>query len=114
MPPTDAVRVRHILDAARQATRLAAGRSRVDLDTDVTLNLSLVRLLEIIGEAAQGVTPTCREAYPDVPWHKMAGMRNRLIHAYFDVNLDVVWQTVTQDLPPLIERLQDIVRRFEG
>ncbi len=53
MPPTDAVRVQHILDAARQAIDLAAGRSRADLDADITLNLSLVRLLEIIGEAGR-------------------------------------------------------------
>ena len=113
MPPTDAVRVQHILDAARQATDLAANRSRADLDADITLNLSLVRLLEIIGEAARGVTQAFQDANPDVSWHKMAGMRNRLIHAYFDVNLDMVWQTVTQDLPPLIEKLEPIVHQAE-
>jgi uncharacterized protein with HEPN domain len=80
MPKSDAVRVQHILDAARQAIDLAAGRSRADLDADITLNLSLVRLLEIIGEAARGVTPALRDANPQVAWHKMAGMRNRLIH----------------------------------
>ena len=113
MPPTDAVRVQHILDAARQAVDLAANRSRDHLDADITLNLSLVRLLEIIGEAARGVTPAFRDANSAVAWHKMAGMRNRLIHAYFDVNLDMVWQTVTQDLPPLIEMLERIIQRTE-
>jgi len=108
MPPTDPVRIRHILDAARQTMNLAEGRCRADLDTDLTLNLSLTRLLEIIGEAARGLTPAFRDAYPEVPWHKMAGMRDRLVHAYFDVNLDIVWQTVTQDLPPLIARLERI------
>ncbi len=108
MPPTDAARVRHILDAARQAADLARSRTRADLDADVTLSLSLTRLLEIIGEAARGLTPAFREAHTDVPWHKMAGMRDRLVHAYFDVNIDVVWQTVTQDLPPLIRRLEEI------
>jgi len=113
MPPTDAVRVRHILDAARQAVILVAGRSRPDLDADIMLNLSLVRLLEIIGEAARGVTETFRDANPDVAWHKMAGMRNRLVHAYFDVNLDMVWRTVTQDLPPLIEKLERVIEQAE-
>jgi len=113
MPPTDVVRVQHVLDAARQATGLAEGRSRADLDTDVMLNLSLVRLLEIIGEAARGLTAAFREAHPDVPWRKMAGMRDRLVHGYFDVNLDVVWQTVTRDLPPLIAGIEEIVREAD-
>jgi len=114
MSPTDAARVHHILDAARQATELIRGRRRADLDADVTLSLSLTRLLEIIGEAARGLSPAFREAHADVPWHKMAGMRDRLVHAYFDVNLDVVWQTVTQDLPPLIGRLEDIASEVES
>jgi uncharacterized protein with HEPN domain len=108
MPPTDAARIRHIRDAARQACDLARDRTRADLDADVTLSLSLTRLLEIIGEAARGLTPAFRQANPDVPWRKMTGMRDRLVHAYFDVDLDVVWQTVTQDLPPLLGRLEEI------
>ena len=114
MPPTDAARVRHILDAARQAADLPRGRTRADLDADVTLSLSLTRLLEIIGEAARGLSPAFREAYSDVPWRKMAGMRDRLVHAYFDVNLDVVWQTVTRDLPPLVGRLEEIATEADS
>jgi uncharacterized protein with HEPN domain len=62
------------------------------------LNLSLVRLLEIVGEAAHGLSQESRDAHPKTPWKKIAGMRDRLIHGYFDVNLDIVWQTVTQEL----------------
>jgi len=73
------------------------------------LSLALVRLLEIIGEAARGVsTPTC-ESHPGIAWSQMAGMRDRLIHGYFDVNLDIVWQTVQQDLPPLLAQLEKIL-----
>lgn len=104
----DDVRIRHMLDAAREAVAFVEGRSRPDLDTDRKLNLSLVRLLEIIGEAARGISPEFREAHPDLTWKKMVGMRDHLIHGYFDINLDVVWETVKNDLPPLIEKLEKI------
>ena len=105
----DSVRIRHILDAAREAISFADDRSRTDLDTDRKLNLSLVRLLEIIGEAARGISEEFRDSHPDLPWNKMVGMRDRLIHGYFDVNLGVVWETVTQDLPSLITQLEKMV-----
>ena len=167
----DTVRIRHILDAAREAVDFAKGRSREDLSTDRQLNLSTVRLLEIIGQGAPGIqleygiafaeavlmsSPPSRsqifdnvayhrldesgfggwadekiersreavplfgreeiqsttfddisKANPDLPSKSMIGMRDRLIHAYFDVNLDVVWQTVTEDLPALIAKLEN-------
>jgi uncharacterized protein with HEPN domain len=109
MPTNDLVRVRHILDAARQALAFMRGRSRADLDQDAMLSLALVRLLEIIGEAARGISATTRESHPEIAWSQMAGMRDRLIHGYFDVNLDIVWQTINQDLPPLVAQLERIL-----
>lgn len=105
----DMVRIRHILEAAREVIEFAKDRNRADLDIDRKLNLSLVRLLEIIGEAARGISSEFRETHPDLPWKSMVGMRDRLIHAYFDVNLDVVWETVTEDLPPLVAKLEKIL-----
>jgi uncharacterized protein with HEPN domain len=113
MPVSDAVRIQHILDAARQARAFVQRRSRRDLDTDPMLSLSLVRLLEVIGEAGRGMSPAVREAHPEIAWNKMAGMRDRLIHGYFDVNLDIVWETVTQDLPVLLSQIEPIVRSLE-
>jgi len=72
------------------------------------LPLSIVRLLEIIGEAAGTVSSAYCETHPDIPWKKMRGMRDRLIHAYFDINLDIVWETVTKDLPPLVAVLEQL------
>ncbi len=109
MSEIDNVRVRHILDAAREAVSFSEGRCRADLDTDRKLNLSLVRLLEIIGEAARSLSQEFRQEHPDLPWKSMVGIRDRLIHGYFDINLDVVWETVTEDLPPLIAQLEKIV-----
>lgn len=86
----DLVRAYHIWDAAREAIDYARGRRREDLDADRPLQHSLVRMLEVIGEAASGTSHPFRKAHPGVPWQQMVGMRNRLIHAYFDINLDVV------------------------
>lgn len=105
----DEIRLRHILDAANEAVSFTEGYRREDLDTDRKLNLALVRLLEIIGEAARGITTEFRQEHSDLPWKSMVGMRDRLIHGYFDVNHDVVWETVTNDLPPLIDKLEKIL-----
>jgi len=109
MHKNDLVRLHHMLDAAQEALRFIEGRQRDSLDADRMLSLSLVQLLEIIGEAARGVSSSFREAHPEVPWRKMVGMRDRLIHGYFDVNLDIVWGTVTEDLPRLIAALEKII-----
>ena len=109
MVDNDMVRLRHILDAAREAVAFSQGRSRKELYSNRMLSLSLVRLLEIIGEAARGISPACSAAHPEIAWQKMAGMRDRLVHGYFDINLDVVWETVTADLPPLVSQLEDII-----
>ena len=109
MQRDDIACLRHILDAADKAVSFAKGKVRKDLDTDEMLALSLVRLLEIIGEAANGVSPAFRQSFPHIPWKKMTGLRNRLIHGYFDVNLDIVWDTILEDLPPLIKDLKEII-----
>jgi uncharacterized protein with HEPN domain len=103
MPSTDdIVRLRHMLDAARQAVKFAEGRTRDELDTNSMLALSIVRLLEIIGEAAKNVSEDFRRASTRIPWKQIAGTRDRLVHGYFDVDLDIVWAIVSSDLPALI------------
>lgn len=72
------------------------------------LALSLVRLLEIIGEAASGVSDGYRAKHPAIPWKKMIGLRNRLIHGYYDIDQDIIWDTVRGDLPPLIAMLEKL------
>ncbi len=104
--PDDATRLHHILDSARMAVRFAAGHTGDDLLTDDMLFLALTRLLEIIGEAAAGVSAEFKSAHPEIPWRQMSAMRNRLIHGYFDVNRRLVWETVTGDLPPVIHQVQ--------
>ena len=102
----DASRIRHIREAALEACALSKGTTRADLEIDRKLSLALVRLLEVIGEAANGISSSYQRSHPELPWTGMISMRNRLIHGYFDVNLDIVWKTVQDDLPYLLDKLK--------
>jgi uncharacterized protein with HEPN domain len=93
-------------DAAREALEFARGRMRSDLDTDRMLVLALIKDIEIIGEAANQVSEETKAQLPEIPWADIIGMRHRLIHAYFDINLEILWRTVEQDLPPLLVALE--------
>lgn len=105
----DIVRLHHMLDAARKATELTKSCQRSALDKDETLALAVVRLLEILGEAAKNVSEEYRQDYPAIPWREIAGTRDRLIHGYFDVDLDIVWKIISVDLPALISQLEKIL-----
>jgi uncharacterized protein with HEPN domain len=103
------VSVRHMLDHAREAVEMVRGRSRADLDTDRKLNLALVRLVEVIGEAANRVPDDFRSRHPQVPWRQTVGMRNRMVHGYDVIDFDILWSVLQKDLLPLIEALEKIV-----
>lgn len=107
----DVILLRDMLDAAKEAVSFVQGKERKDLDQDRKLVLSLVHLVEIVGEAAGKVSKKFQESHPKIPWAVMIGMRNRLIHAYFDIDPDRVWDTVNEDIPLLIIELEKIVPR---
>ncbi len=90
-----------------------SGGTRANLDADEMLTLALVRLLEIIGEASCNISAEIRLAHSDIPWRQMAATRNRLIHGYFDTDLDIVWSIVATDLPLLIPKLHDMTAELE-
>jgi uncharacterized protein with HEPN domain len=102
----DRIRMRHMLDRAVEAVSLLRGRSREELDRDRMLELSLVRLVEIVGEAARCVAEETQIRNPAIPWRQIVGMRNRLIHGYDRVDLQILWDTIQDDLPPLIQALE--------
>jgi len=114
MQKPDIMRLRHMLEAAREAISFLHGRSRKDLERNRMLALALVRCIEVIGEAATRVSAETKVRYTTIPWPDITGMRNWLIHAYFDVNLDRIWDTVTDDLPPVIAELETILRADAG
>ena len=103
------IALRQILSHAREAVAILNGKTRPILDSNRILNLALTRLLEIIGEAAKRVSDSVQEKYPDLPWLQMIGLRNRLIHGYDNVDFDILWIIVTQDLPILITQLESIL-----
>lgn len=105
----DKVRLRHMLDAALEIQQYVQSSIRKDLDQDRKLVHSLVRLFEIIGEAASQVSEELHEEVPEIPWSVIISMRNRLVHAYFSINLDVVWSTSKDDVPSLIVELKQLL-----
>ena len=110
----DETRMRHMLDAAREALDFAAGRTRPDLDDDRMLYRALVSCIVDIGEAASHLTPDARAALPTVPWTQIVGMSNRLVHGYYLIDPDIVWETVTVHLPPLVAALEQVLAQEPG
>jgi uncharacterized protein with HEPN domain len=98
-----------MLDAALEIRQYVQSATREELNRDPKLVHSLVHLFEIIGEAATQVSDELKEEFPDIPWFIIIGMRNRLIHAYFAIDLNVVWSTSTTDIPLLITELKNLV-----
>ena len=113
MPKSDLARLQHVLEAASKARDIATGKSRDDLDADEILRFALIHLLELVGEAATGLSAEIREREPQVPWAKTIALRNRLIHGYFDVDLDIVWDTIQGRLPSLIEAVEAVIARHQ-
>jgi len=109
MNEADVIRLRHMADAAAEALEFARGRSRSDLDTDRMLLRALVKDVEIIGEAAAKVTEATQRKTAAIPWQAIVTMRNRLVHGYFDINFDIVWSTITDDLPALLVALEKLL-----
>jgi uncharacterized protein with HEPN domain len=103
------VALRHMLDHAREALVLVRGRERGDLDQNRLLQLALSRLVEIIGEAAGRVPPEIQDRHPSLPWREAIGARNRLIHGYDFVDLDILWEIVSTDLPQLVLQVEKVI-----
>jgi uncharacterized protein with HEPN domain len=104
--------LRQMLDHAREAVEMAQGKTRDDFETNRMLNLALVRLIEIIGEAAGRIPRETQKLHPQIPWPQIIGMRNRLIHAYDQIDYDILWNIVADDLPLLVSELQGIIKNF--
>lgn len=109
MNEKDEVRLRDILDEAYRMQRFVTGRVRADLERDEMLAYAVVRVIEIIGEAAARVTEETRTQHANLPWRNMIGIRNRIVHDYHGVNLDIVWEVATRNIPELVPELEKIL-----
>jgi uncharacterized protein with HEPN domain len=110
MQAEDRVRLLHMIEAMEAALGFVAGRQRADLDSDPMLLFALVRAIEVVGEAATKVSAEFRSKASDIPWGLIVSMRNRLIHAYFDIDCDILWKTAIDELPTLLPRLQGLIK----
>jgi uncharacterized protein with HEPN domain len=109
MSPEDRVGLRHIADGLGSAVRFTRGRTREDLDGDEMLVFALMHALQIVGEAASRISSETRDQRREVPWASMIGMRHRLVHAYFDVNLDILWTTAVEAAPALLTQIRPLL-----
>ncbi|MBL8131865.1 MAG: DUF86 domain-containing protein [Anaerolineae bacterium] len=106
----EASRLRDMYENARLARQFMNGRSREDLNTDSLLGYGVVRALEVLGEAANHISAETRASMPTIEWANMIGMRNRIVHGYDNIDYDIVWNVVQENLPPLIELLGAFLR----
>ncbi|HUB13381.1 MAG TPA: HepT-like ribonuclease domain-containing protein [Acetobacteraceae bacterium] len=102
MKPDDRIRLMHMAESLGHAIRFVEGHSRADLDSNRMLTFALLYALQTVGEAANNVSQEARNQLPQIPWAVIIGMRHRLVHAYADVDHDILWTTATEAAPKLL------------
>ncbi len=107
----DHVSLMDMLRHAREAVELLGSAKPVDLSGNRVMQLALTRLVEIVGEAANRISGNTQQENPHIPWIEINGMRNRLVHGYDVIDYDVLWDTITNDLPPLIAALESLLEK---
>jgi uncharacterized protein with HEPN domain len=114
MSPRDPVYIGHMLDMAKKAVAKVAGLAHDSYERDENLRLALTHLVQVIGEAGRNVSREFCDEHPEIPWQEIVGMRHKVVHDYLGVDEDIVWQVVTEDLPPLIASLEKILKPLSG
>jgi uncharacterized protein with HEPN domain len=113
MPKDDALYLGHMRDTAAKAASKVCMLDRSQYDADENLRLAVAHLIQIVGEAARRVSDATRQAHPEIPWDEIIGMRHKVVHDYFGVDWDLVWDVATTDLPPLVDAMDVFVPREE-
>lgn len=110
----DLARFYHMLDCAIAISKFSTGKTRQDLDSDRFFASAVIREFEVLGEAASAISALTRNRFPEIPWKEVIGMRNQLIHAYFDVDHDIVWSTIMIALPRLMLKIEKAITVLSG
>jgi len=108
MTKDNTIYIRHILDEITDIQKFIKNSNEEDFATNTMMQKAVIRSVEIIGEAANNITPSFQKRHPQIPWRKITGMRNKLIHDYFEIDLALVWQVATKDLKQLKIQLQNL------
>lgn len=109
MKPDDRIRLTHMVEALGHAVRFVEGRNRPDLDADPMLTFALLYALQTVGEAANNISQETRDQFPQIPWPVIIGMRHRLVHAYSDIDHDILWTTAIEAAPKLLAQVDGIL-----
>lgn len=109
MQKSDLIRLKHMLEAAYTCLQFGKGKTCVDFVSDQMLSFAVIRALEIFGEAASRVSNEFQKTHSHIPWRAIVGMRNRLIHVYFDIDYDVVWKAISIEIPQIIPKLEKLI-----
>lgn len=109
MVDRDLARLYHMLDCANTISKFSHEKARQDLDSDRYFASAVMREFEVLGEAAAAISLQTRSQFPEIPWKAVIGMRNQLIHAYFDVDHAIVWSTIQKALPDLIPKIEQAI-----
>ncbi len=104
----DRIRIRHMLDASQKVIKFIDGKTRQEFENEEVLVLAVLRLLEMIGEAAKKISPETSKEFTRIPWKGIIGTRDRLIHGHFHVDMNVIWNIIEKDLPYLIKELMEV------
>jgi len=109
MQKDDLILLGHMLEMAEKALSKVQGKTKEDFDQDENLRLALAHLLQIIGDAANHVSKEFQQSHPEIPWTDIIGFRHRVVHDYLRIDQDVIWETTTQEMKPLIKSLKLLV-----
>lgn len=109
MNERDRVRLQDMLAEAHRVQKFLTDKSHDDLLQDTMLSYAVIRAIEIVGEAAAQTSPELQQLHPEIPWRNIIGMRNRIVHGYSSVDLNIVWEVATRNLPTLIPLLENML-----